>query len=178
MVEMAIAEAQLAASDNMTDTLAALQGLVWAGATSASAALSAFEQRWKDDALVMDKWFAIQASKPGAETIKVVRTLMEHPAFSITNPNKVRSLIGAFSMANPTGFHAADGAAYRFHADQVIELDSLNPQVASRMVSAFNQWKRYDQGRQALMKIELERIAAVDGLSPGVFEIISKAIGA
>jgi aminopeptidase N len=175
---VAIAEAQLAASDNMTDTLAALQGLVWAGATSASAALSAFEQHWKDDALVMDKWFAIQASKPGAETIKVVRTLMQHPAFSITNPNKVRSLIGIFSMANPTGFHAADGAAYRFHADQVIELDSLNPQVASRMVSAFNQWKRYDQGRQALMKIELERIAAVDGLSPGVFEIISKAIGA
>ncbi len=175
---VAIAEAQLAASDNMTDTLVALQGLVWAGAPSASAALSAFEQRWKDDALVMDKWFAIQASKPGAETIKVVRTLMEHPAFSITNPNKVRSLIGVFSMANPTGFHAADGAAYRFHADRVIELDSLNPQVASRMVSAFNQWKRYDQGRQALMKIELERIAAVEGLSPGVFEIISKAIGA
>ena len=103
---------------------------------------------------------------------------MEHPAFSITNPNKVRSLIGAFSMANPTGFHAADGAAYRFHADQVIELDSLNPQVASRMVSAFNQWKRYDQGRQTLMKIQLERIAAVEGLSPGVFEIINKAIGA
>jgi len=175
---VALAEAQLAASDNMTDTLAALHGLVWADASSAAAALSAFEQCWKDDALVMDKWFAIQASKPGSETIKVVRTLMEHPAFSITNPNKVRSLIGAFSMANPTGFHAADGAAYRFHADRVIELDSLNPQVASRMVSAFNQWKRYDQGRQALMKIELERIAAVDGLSPGVSEIISKAIDA
>jgi len=175
---VALAEAQLAASDNMTDTLAALHGLVWAGTSSAAAALSAFEQRWIDDALVMDKWFAMQASKPGAATIEVVRTLMEHPAFSITNPNKVRSLIGAFSMANPTGFHAADGAAYRFHADRVIELDSLNPQVASRMASAFNQWRRYDQDRQALMKIELERIAAVDGLSPGVFEIVSKAIGA
>ena len=175
---VALAEAQLAASDNMTDTLAALHGLVWAGTSSAAAALSAFEQRWIDDALVMDKWFAMQASKPGAATIEVVRTLMEHPAFSITNPNKVRSLIGAFSMANPTGFHAANGAAYRFHADRVIELDSLNPQVASRMASAFNQWRRYDQDRQALMKIELERIAAVDGLSPGVFEIVSKAIGA
>ena len=175
---VALAEAQLAASDNMTDTLAALHGLVWAGSSSAAAALSAFEQRWIDDALVMDKWFAIQASKPGEATIEVVRTLMEHPAFSITNPNKVRSLIGAFSMANPTGFHAANGAAYRFHADRVIELDSLNPQVASRMASAFNQWRRYDQDRQALMKIELERIAAVDGLSPGVFEIVSKAIGA
>ena len=174
----ALAEAQLTASDNMTDTLAALHGLVRAGASSAVAALSAFEQRWKDDALVLDKWFAIQASRPGGETIGVVRTLMKHPAFSITNPNKVRSLIGVFAMANPTGFHAADGTAYRFHADRVIELDSLNPQVASRMASAFNQWKRYDKGRQALMKIELERIAAVDGLSPGVFEIISKAIGA
>jgi aminopeptidase N len=174
----ALAEAQLAASDNMTDTLAALNGLVRAGAPSAAAALSAFEKRWKDDALVMDKWFAIQASRPGEKTVEVVRTLMEHPAFSITNPNKVRSLIGTFSMANPTGFHAADGSAYRFHADRVIELDSLNPQVASRMVSAFNQWKRYDQDRQALMKIELERIAAMDGLSPGVYEIISKALGA
>ena len=174
---VALAEAQLAASDNMTDTLAALHGLVWAGTSSAAAALSAFEQRWIDDALVMDKWFAIQASKPGEATIVVVRTLMEHPAFSITNPNKVRSLIGVFSMANPTGFHAADGAAYRFHADRVIELDTLNPQIASRMVSAFNQWRRYDRGRQALMKIELERIAEVDGLSPDVFEIISKAIG-
>jgi len=174
----ALAEAQLAASDNMTDTLAALHGLVRAGVPSAAAALSAFEKRWKDDALVMDKWFAIQASRPGEKTIEVVRTLMEHPAFSITNPNKVRSLIGTFSMANPTGFHAADGSAYRFHADRVIELDRLNPQVASRMVSAFNQWKRYDQDRQALMKIELERIAAVDGLSPGVYEIISKALGA
>ena len=174
---VALAEAQLAASDNMTDTLAALHGLVWAGTSFAAAALSAFEQRWIDDALVMDKWFAIQASKPGEATIVVVRTLMEHPAFSITNPNKVRSLIGVFSMANPTGFHAADGAAYRFHADRVIELDTLNPQIASRMVSAFNQWRRYDRGRQALMKIELERIAEVDGLSPDVFEIISKAIG-
>ena len=174
---VALAEAQLAASDNMTDTLAALHGLVWADTLSAAAALSAFEQRWIDDALVMDKWFAIQASKPGEATIVVVRTLMEHPTFSITNPNKVRSLIGVFSMANPTGFHAADGAAYRFHADRVIELDSLNPQIASRMVSAFNQWRRYDRGRQALMKIELERIAAVDGLSPDVFEIISKSIG-
>ncbi len=175
---VALAEAQLAASDNMTDTLAALHGLVWADASSAAAALSAFEQRWINDALVMDKWFAIQASKPGEATIDVVRTLMEHPAFSITNPNKVRSLIGAFAMANPTGFHAADGAAYRFHADRVIELDSLNPQIASRMASAFNQWRRYDQGRQALMIVELERIAAVDSLSPDVFEIISKVISA
>ena len=124
----------------------------------------------------MDKWFAIQASKPGAETINRVRSLMDHPAFSMTNPNKVRSLIGSFAMANPTGFHAADGAGYRFHADRVIELNALNPQVASRMVSAFNSWTRYDQSRQKLMRYELERIAATDGLSPDVFEIVGKAL--
>lgn len=174
---VALADAQLGASDNMTDTLAALRGLVWAGARSAASALSAFEQRWKDDALVMDKWFAIQASRPGKETIEVVRALMKHPAFSITNPNKVRSLIGAFSMANPTGFHRVDGAGYRFHADRVIELEALNPQVAARMASAFNQWRKYDQSRQSLMKTELKRIAAVKGLSPDVFEIISKTLG-
>jgi len=174
----ALAEAQLAASDNMTDTLAALHGLVWAGSSSAAVALSDFEQRWKADALVMDKWFAIQASRPGTDTLGVVQNLVEHPSFSITNPNKVYSLIGTFSMANPTGFHASGGAAYRFHADRIIELDSLNPQVASRMASAFNQWRRYDEPRQALMKTELERIVSVDGLSAGVFEIMSKAIGA
>jgi aminopeptidase N len=162
----------------MTDTLAALRGLVWTGAPSAAASLSDFEQRWQNDALVMDKWFAIQASRPGKGTIEVVRALMEHPAFSITNPNKVRSLIGVFSMANPTGFNVADGSGYRFHADRVIELDALNPQIASRMVSAFNQWKRYNHARQMLMKSEMERIAAVERLSPGVFEIITKALGA
>ena len=175
---VALAEAQLAASDNMTDTLAALRGLVWTGAPSAAASLSDFEQRWQNDALVMDKWFAIQASRPGKGTIEVVRALMDHPAFSITNPNKVRSLIGVFSMANPTGFNVADGSGYRFHADRVIELDALNPQIASRMVSAFNQWKRYNHARQMLMKSEMERIAAVERLSPGVFEIITKALGA
>ena len=175
---VALAEAQLAASDNMTDTLAALRGLVWTGAPSAAASLAAFEQRWQNDTLVMDKWFSIQASKPGKGTIEVVSALMEHPAFSITNPNKVRSLIGVFSMVNPTGFNVANGSGYRFHADRVIELDALNPQIAARMASAFNQWKRYNHARQMLMKSEMERIAAVEGLSPGVFEIITKALSA
>jgi aminopeptidase N len=175
---VALAEAQLAASDNMTDTLAALRGLVWTGASSAADSLAAFEQRWRNDALVMDKWFSIQASRPGEGTIEVVKALMKHPAFSITNPNKVRSLIGVFSMANPTGFNVADGSGYHFHADRVIELDALNPQIASHMASAFNQWKRYDHARQMLMKSEMERIADVEGLSPGLFEIINKALGA
>jgi len=172
-----LAESQLAGSDNMTDTIAALQGLVRAGAPGAAKALQAFERRWQDDALVMDKWFSIQACVPGDETVDRVRCLMEHPAFSMTNPNKVRSLLGAFSMSNPTAFHARSGAGYRLHTEQVIALDALNPQVAARMAAAFNSWTRYDEGRQALMKAELGRIAATDGLSPDVAEIVNNALG-
>ena len=172
-----LAEAQLAASDNMTDTLSALQGLVWSEAPVAESALQAFEERWCDDALVMDKWFSIQASIPGKLTAERVRKLLDHPGFSIANPNKVRSLIGVFSMLNPTGFHTIDGSGYRLHADQVVALDALNPQVASRMAVAFNQWTRYDGRRRGLIKAELNRIAAVEGLSPDVSEIISNALG-
>jgi aminopeptidase N len=172
----ALAESQLAASDNMTDTLAALQGLVRIGAPAAPAALQAFEERWRDDPLVMDKWFGIQAAVPGPETVRRVQELLAHPGFNLRNPNKVRALIGVFAMMNPTAFHAADGSGYRLHADQVIALDSLNPQVAARMASAFNAWTRYDEDRQALMKTELGRIAAVEALSPDVSEIVGNAL--
>lgn len=172
----ALAIAQLESSDNMTDTLAAIQGLVLSGSPAASAALAGFEAKWKADALVMDKWFMMQAIKPGSETVNTVRKLMAHPAFSIQNPNKVRSLIGVFSMLNPTGFHAADGSGYAFHADRVIELDGLNPQIAARMASAFNRWKRYDEGRKAQMKTQLQRIAKVENLSRDVAEIVNNAL--
>jgi aminopeptidase N len=171
-----LAGAQLGSSDNMTDTLAAMRGLVFTDSPLAGPALAEFEAKWKDDALVMDKWFVMQAIKPGSGTVNTVRELMEHPAFSIQNPNKVRALIGAFSMLNPTGFHAADGAGYAFHTDRVIELDGLNPQIAARMASAFNRWKRYDEGRKTLMKAELQRIAAVDNLSGDVAEIVNNAL--
>ena len=171
-----LALAQLEASDNMTDTLAAMQGLVLVGSSLAEKALSEFEAKWQADALVMDKWFIMQAIKPGKETVNSVRKLMEHPAFSIQNPNKVRALIGVFAMLNPTGFHAADGSGYGFHADRVIELDGLNPQIAARMASAFNRWKRYDEGRKALMMAELQRIASVPGLSGDVSEIVNNAL--
>jgi aminopeptidase N len=173
----ALAARQLQSSDNMTDTLAALQGLVWADAPGADKALQAFDKKWRNDALVMDKWFSIQASIPGSRTLARIQTLLDHPAFSITNPNKVRSVIGVFSMMNPTGFHASDGSGYRFHADQVIALDVLNPQVAARMAGAFNQWTRFDDKRQILMKAELERIASSDNLSLNVAEIVNNALG-
>jgi aminopeptidase N len=171
-----LAQAQLGSSDNMTDTLAAIQGLVLADSPVAATALSEFEARWKSDALVMDKWFIMQAVKPGNSTVTKVRELMDHPAFSIQNPNKVRALIGAFAMLNPTAFHAIDGSGYEFHADRVIELDGLNPQIAARMASAFNRWKRYDESRKVLMKAELQRIESVADLSGDVSEIVSNAL--
>jgi aminopeptidase N len=172
----ALASRQLADSDNMTDTLAALRVLAWKEDASAGAALDEFADRWQDDALVMDKWFNIQASVPGAATVERVRDLLEHPAFSLKNPNKVRALLGVFSVANPTAFHAADGAGYRLLADRVMDLDALNPQVAARLAAAFNSWLRYDGRRKALMRAELERIASRQGLSGNVAEIVGSAL--
>ena len=171
-----LATAQLKSSDNMTDTLAAIKALILMESPLAATALSDFESKWKADALVMDKWFMMQAMKPGPDTVNKVEKLMQHPAFSIRNPNKVRSLIGVFAMLNPTGFHAADGSGYTFHADRVIELDGLNPQIAARMASAFNRWKRYDEDRKMLMKTQLQRIAAVENLSGDVSEIVNNAL--
>ena len=167
---------QLESSDNMTDTLAALGCLIRTGHAAAATALADFEQKWKSDALVMDKWFALQATRPGHEAVHRVTQLLAHPSFSMRNPNKVRALVGAFAMLNPTGFHAPDGAGYRFLADRVMELNASNPQVAARMVSAFNRWRRFDDERQALMREQLERIAGQAGLSPDVAEIVNNAL--
>ena len=167
---------QLSRSDNMTDTLAALANLVMNDAQSAGNALSDFEARWSDDPLVMDKWFSLQAMKPGPTAVSTVLSLLEHPAYSIRNPNKVRSVLGAFATGNPSGFHTPDGSGYNLLADQVIELNTINPQVAARMVSAFNQWKRHEPGRRTLMEAELTRIAAADNLSSDVAEIVGNAL--
>ena len=167
---------QLARSDNMTDTLAALRGLVWFGAPAADAALADFEQRWRDDPLVLDKWFGIQAAAPGPETVSRVKALMDHPAFSLRNPNKVRALLGVMANSNPTAFHASDGLGYRLLADQIVALDSLNPQIAARLAGAFNRWTRYDEHRRRLMRDELSRIAATESLSVNVAEIVGNAL--
>ncbi|MCF6262599.1 MAG: aminopeptidase N [Xanthomonadales bacterium] len=174
--ELALVEAQLAAADNMTDTMAALTLLVHSQAEPAAVTLAKFAARWQSEALVMDKWFALQATTASADTADVVTELLQHPAFSLNNPNKVRALLASFAMANPVGFHSADGRGYRLFADQVIKLNIINPQIAARMAAAFNRWKRFDSGRQTLMKAELQRIAAVKGLSPDVYEIVSKAL--
>ena len=167
---------QFSQSKNMTDTLAALSVLASIQCPQREQALSDFEQQWQHDTLVMDKWFVMQATSSLPETLGNVKALMGHKLFSIKNPNKVRSLIGAFAMGNPVNFHNADGSGYQFHADRVLELDKLNPQVASRMVRALMNWRQYEAGRSVLMREQLERIKAQDGLSGDVFEIVSKAL--
>ena len=162
--------------DNMTDALGGFVPLVHSENGHRQTLLAAFYRKWKQDPLVLDKWFAIQATSPLPGTLNDVLRLLDHPAFSIKNPNKVRSLIGAFAAGNPVCFHAADGSGYEFLANQVQVLDGLNPQVAARMVSPFSRWRRYDKGRQELMRQELERIMAQAALSKDVFEVVSKSL--
>ncbi|NIR31609.1 MAG: aminopeptidase N [Gammaproteobacteria bacterium] len=167
---------QFRSADNMTDSMAALAVLAQHECPEREEALAAFHEHWKDDALVLDKWFTIQATSRLPDTLQRVRALMEHPAFHLKNPNKVRALIGAFCHANPVRFHDASGEGYRFLAERVLELDPLNPQIAARLLGALNRWRRYDEHRQGLMKAELERILAAPGLSRDTYEIASKAL--
>ena len=163
-------------ADNMTDRFAALRALVHGRADEAAAALEDFEQRFGQDPLVMDKWFGVQATRPLPEQVEQLEPLSRHPAFSLRNPNKVRALIGSFAMGNPIAFHRADGAGYRYLGEQVAALDAINPQVAARLVAAFNRWRRLEPGRRALMETELRRLAARPGLSPDVGEIVGAAL--
>lgn len=172
----ALCMAQFTSADNMTDVIAALSCLVNRDTPEREEALSQFESKWRDDPLVMDKWFAVQAGSNQQDTLSRVKILMEHPAFSIRNPNKVRSLIGAFCTTNLAAFHAADGSGYAFLADQVITLDSLNPQIAARLLRMMSRWRRYDKPRQLLMRQAFERVLAQPDLSRDVFEIASKSI--
>ena len=128
------------------------------------------------DPLVIDKWFAIQAGSSRSDTLDRVRALTEHDDFNLGNPNRVRSLIGAFCSGNQVRFHASSGQGYVFLADYVLALNDSNPQVASRMVSVFNDWRRYDTDRQALMQAQLERIASSGSLSNDVYEIVNRAL--
>ncbi len=170
-----MAAEQFASADNMTDSQAALGCLVQTDGPHRVEALATFYDRWKDDALVMDKWFALQAmSRPF--DVKALAALREHQDFTMENPNRVRSLIGVFAMSNFRGFHAKDGSGYAAIADAVLELDAKNPQVASRMVRALNPWKQYAAPHSELMKAQLERIKGQEALSKDVFEIVSSAL--
>ncbi|WP_236176598.1 aminopeptidase N [Pseudomonas qingdaonensis] len=168
---------QFEACDNMTERLTALAVLVNSPFQDERArALQSFAEHFKGNPLVMDQWFSVQAGSPLPGGLARVRALMEHPAFTLKNPNKVRALIGAFAGQNLVNFHAADGSGYRFLADLVIELNGFNPQIASRQLAPLTRWRKYDAARQALMKAELERIRGSGGLSSDVFEVVSKSL--
>ena len=164
-------------ADNMTDAMAALRALSHHDRPEREEALGAFFERWKEDTLVLDKWFSLQATSRLPGTLDEVQRLMGHPAFSIKNPNKVRALIGAFCMANPARFHAASGVGYRFLADRVIELNALNPQIAARLLTPLTRWRRFDTARQGKMRDELARIRDSEGLAKDVFEVVTKSLG-
>lgn len=163
-------------ADNMSDTLAALALLSNFAIPERYNALEDFYQKWRHDQQVVEKWLAIQAGSRLPNTLQHIKQLMGHEAFSIKNPNKVRALIGRFCASNLINFHAADGSGYRFLGDQVLELDSLNPQIAARLVQNLSRWKRYDEKRRDMMKQQLERILGKDGLSKDVYEIASRSL--
>ncbi|WP_153145272.1 aminopeptidase N [Dechloromonas sp. H13] len=165
-------------ADNMTDQFAALAALANVNAADCperDSALADFHARWQDEALVVDKWLAVQATSRRPDTLATVRTLTAHPAFDIGNPNKIYALIRSFG-ANHARFNAADGSGYAFIADRVLELHDRNPQVASRLARCFDRWKKFDAGRQAHARAALERIRNHDGLSRDVLEIVARAL--
>jgi aminopeptidase N len=167
---------QFRGTDNMTEVINALVLLCHHGAPTADATLEEFHAKWGTDPLVMDKWFAIQATSPLPGALGRVRELMDHPGFSIKNPNKVRSLVGAFCGQNRIHFHKTDGSGYEFLAEHVLLLNKFNPQIASRLTGLFNHWKRFDESRGQLMHGQLQRILDEPELSRDVYEIAAKAL--
>jgi aminopeptidase N len=173
----ALAEAQYQQATNMTDKMAAVVCLTSQDVPARQRVLDDFYKTFEEEALVVDKWLAVQAGSHSKDVLTDVKALLDHAAFDIKNPNKVRSLIRTFT-ANQLNFHRADGAGYTFVADQVILLDVLNPQLAARIAGAFAQWQRFDQARQQLMIDQLVRISEVKGLSKDTAEIVARSLKA
>lgn len=172
-------EAQFAAASNMTDQFSALKYLVNSatslGKELGSKALASFYEQWQHEPLVVDQWFVVQATSQRPDTLDNVKRLLKHPDFAMKNPNKVRSVIGAFCGQNHTGFHHENGAGYEFLADQVLVLDKLNPQIASRLLTPLTRWQKFGASRRQLMQDQLQRIKAEPSLSKDVFEIVEKS---
>ncbi len=167
---------QYRGADNMTDKMAALTLLADSDDPERTAALDDFCNAWKDDPVVIDKWLRIQAIAKRDNTLETVRSLTEHAVFSWDRPNRVYALIGAFGFANHSQFHRADGEGYKFLEEAVVRLNKTNPQIAARIASVFESWRRYDEDRQAKARLSLERISSADNLSRNVFEIVSKTL--
>lgn len=167
---------QFVHSNNMTDLQGALKIAININHPRVDWLLNEFKTRWSHDLVVMDKWFAMQASQECSDILAKLTLLQEHPAFSINNPNKVRALIGSFAMFNTVGFHAEDGSGYRYVADFIMELDRVNAQVAARLVTPLTQWQKYNTVRQRSMCAQLERILVTPDLSKDVYEKVSKSL--
>lgn len=163
-------------ANNMTDTMAALRAAVAAQLPSCQQLMAEFEQRWRHDGLIMDKWFMLQATSPAKNVLSTVRTLFTHPTFSMENPNRVRALIGTFVAQNPKAFHSEDGTGYQFLVEMLIVLNSSNPLVASRLIEPLIRLRRYDETRQNLMYQALTQLKQLDNLSADLFEKITKAL--
>jgi aminopeptidase N len=172
-----LAQHQYDTADNMTDRLAALSALVNSTAPGKADALVHFYADFEQDALVIDKWFALQAMAEGTD-VDAVRQLMAHPAYTLKNPNRARSLIFSFCNGNPSAFHVADGSGYAFWAEQVIALNAINPQIAARLARSLDRWRKYAPALQKKMRSALQKVAAVPQLSKDVAEVISKALAA
>jgi len=168
--------AQLDGAGNMTDVMAALGTLANLDLPEREVALAGFFERWQDEALVVDKWLQVQSTSRLPGTVQRVRELMRHAAFDIRNPNKVYSLVRAFCAANPRHFHAADGSGYSLAADVILELQAMNPQVASRIARSFDRWRQFDGDRQGHARAALERIQACADLARDVAEVVDNAL--
>ena len=164
-------------ADNMTDRIAALATLSHHRGPERQAALDDFYRRYEGDPLIIDKWFALQATIPEPDTLARVKSLTAHPAFSMSNPNRVRALIGNFASANQTQFNRGDGAGYAFHADTMLALDAKNPQVAARLMTAFRSWRALEPARRDKAEAALKRVAASPSLSRDVHDIVTRTLG-
>lgn len=167
---------QYQSADNMTDSLAALTAANESQLACKEQLMADFDERWHHDGLVMDKWFTLQGANPAKEALTNVRELLNHRSFSMSNPNRVRSLVGAFTAGNPVNFHAEDSSGYQFLYEILVDLNTRNPQVASRLIEPLIRLKRYDAKRQAQMRKVLEQLKALDNLSGDLFEKITKAL--
>ena len=172
----ALAVSQFDAADNMTDAVAALAALNDGDSAERLALFERFEVRWRDEPLVLDKWFALEATSERRDTLDRVRGLLAHPRFNARNPNRVRSLVGAYTLRNFARFHDRDGRGYAFAADEVLALDPINPQLAAAIAGAFNLWKRFREPRRGMMQAALQRIATAPGLSPDVTEVVTRTL--
>ncbi len=172
-----LARSQYERGHNMTDVLAALEAISHTDHAERSACLQHFYEKWQDDTLVLDKWFALQAASHHQHALEHIKELIKHEDFIYTNPNRVRSVLGVFGRLNLLGFHRLDGEGYAFLAEQVLKLDAINPQVAARIVTPFTHWQRYDKERRIKMKSALTQILNHSNLSKDVYEIVSKSLG-